>query len=102
MSRSRALLLTIVLCGLPACRNSGPPVEARKATEEESWSVTAWSGNYEVFAETEPLVAGREALSHAHFTYLPDFSALNEGAVTGVLRGPEGREESFTAEKPSR
>jgi RND family efflux transporter MFP subunit len=33
---------------------------------------------------------------------MPDFSALNEGSVDGVLRGPDGREETFTAARPSR
>lgn len=68
----------------------------------EGWSVTAWSEHYELFAETDPLIAGREAAAHAHFTYLPDFSALNEGSVTGILRGPDGREESFLAPKALR
>ena len=110
MSRSLTLLLLIaVLFALPACRNAKPAAEggssqadAKKESEPESWSVTAWGGHYELFAETEPMIAGREALSHAHLTYLSDFSALNEGSVAGILRSPDGREETFLAPKPSR
>lgn len=116
MSRSwilPLLPLLITLLGLPACARSpegedghshaGDGEEhAHTGEEAESWSVTAWSEHYELFAETDPLIAGREAPSHAHFTYLPDFSALNEGSVTGILRAPDGREESFLAPEPLR
>lgn len=104
MSRSPLFLLPFLLLVLPACRDSAPaaPDDRAQAEEDEGWSVTAWSEHYELFAETDPLIAGREAPSHAHFTYLPDFSALNEGSVTGILRSPDGREESFLAPKPLR
>ena len=116
MRRSSILLLPLVLFLplLPAC-DSAPEEDEHAAhaggggeehpheeEEAEAWSVTAWSEHYELFAETDPLIAGREAPSHAHFTYLPDFSALNEGSVTGILRGPDGREESFLSPKPLR
>lgn len=109
MSRFCASLLSMLFLLQPACRNSAsapddPPAgdQAHEQEEDASWSVTAWSEHYELFAETDPLIAGREAPSHAHFTYLPDFSALDEGSVTGILRAPDGREESFLAPKPAR
>jgi cobalt-zinc-cadmium efflux system membrane fusion protein len=106
-------LLTLALLGLPACNRSekagdehahaGEAGDHPHAEEEaEGWAVTAWSEHYELFAETDPLIVGREAPSHAHFTYLPDFSALNEGSVTGILRGADGGEESFLSPKPLR
>ncbi|HKV12721.1 MAG TPA: hypothetical protein VJ725_31540 [Thermoanaerobaculia bacterium] len=112
---SRSLLLPLFLVPillLPACKEGdsaseahdhgdGQPHEAH-AEEEQGWAVTAWSEHYELFAETDPLIAGQEAPSHAHFTWLPDFSALNEGSATGILRGEDGREESFLAPKPLR
>lgn len=101
MNRSALPLLPLLLglALLPACRDG----EHEQASEEpEPWSVTAWSEHYELFAETEPLVAGREAASHAHFTVLQGFSALDRGAVTGILRGAGGREETFHAPAPLR
>lgn len=103
-----SIMALFALLTLPACRGTETPDtahaphEGAEAAEPEPWSVTAWSEHYELFAETEPLVAGQKALSHAHFTYMPDFSALSEGSVTGVLRGEDGREESFEAPKASR
>lgn len=96
----RFSLLLILMLLLPACREPEPAGHAHE--EPESWAVTAWSEHYELFAETGPLVVGREAPSHAHFTWLPGFSALSEGSVTGILRGEDGREESFLAPKPLR
>jgi cobalt-zinc-cadmium efflux system membrane fusion protein len=112
MSRWCLSLLILALLGLPACErpheegeehaHAGEGGDHAHEEEAEGWSVTAWSEHYELFAETDPLIAGREAPSHAHFTYLPDFSALNEGSVTGILRAPDGREESFVAPQPLR
>jgi cobalt-zinc-cadmium efflux system membrane fusion protein len=108
MSRSWILSLSVAFMLLSACNSDdhsheeGEHGHGAAGEEAESWSVTAWSEHYELFAETDPLIAGREAPSHAHFTYLPDFSALNEGSVTGILRGPDGREESFLAPEPLR
>lgn len=97
MSRSSIPLLCLSL--LVSCRGASSPPEK---AEGESWSVTAWSEHYELFAETEPFAAGREAISHAHFTYLPDFSALDEGSVTGILRGADGGEQTFVSPEPLR
>lgn len=115
MSRSWILLLSLTCLLLPACRDAAPvpddhahehagehAEEEHSEEEEAGWAVTAWSEHYELFAETDPLIAGQEAPSHSHLTYLPDFSALNEGSVTGILRGPEGREETFVASEPAR
>ena len=98
----RSWIILFFLLVLSACRGSSPEKAAEKAQEKEGWSVTAWSEHYELFAETDPLIAGQEAPAHAHFTWLPDFSALNEGSVTGILRGQDGREESFVAPKALR
>ncbi|HEX4955189.1 MAG TPA: efflux RND transporter periplasmic adaptor subunit [Thermoanaerobaculia bacterium] len=100
MSRARDLLPCLLLPFLFACRGTEP--QAQPAEEGEPWAVTAWSEHYELFAETEALVAGREARSHAHFTHLPDFSALNEGSVTGILRAADGTQETFLASEPLR
>ncbi len=102
----RSWTLTLLIALPAACRPAGTgrmrTAKPRTQEEAEGWAVTAWSEHYELFAETDPLIAGREAPSHAHFTYLPDFSALNEGSVTGILRGADGREESFLSPKPLR
>lgn len=58
------------------------------AQAEESWAITGWGEKYEVFAESEPLVAGRTARSHTHVTILEGFAPLEAGAVSIVLARP--------------
>jgi RND family efflux transporter MFP subunit len=70
--------------------------------EAESWAVTAWGDQFEIFAEADPLVAGAVSNSHTHVTVLEDFSALLEGRVSTVLRMPDGTEQVFTQDQPLR
>ncbi len=55
-----------------------------------------------MFAETDALVAGSSATSGTHVTILDGFAPLREGAVTLVLRGADGKEESFRQTTPKR
>lgn len=101
----KRLSLALLLLLAPGCREHSHDPETgghSHGEEDTAWSVTAWSEHYELFAETDGLVAGVETPSHAHFTYLPDFSALNQGTVTGILRSADGGEERFVAAAPLR
>jgi RND family efflux transporter MFP subunit len=65
--------------------------------------VTAWGERYEIFAETDALVAGRMATSNVHVTVLDGSSPLTTGSVSIVLRSPGGsREERFRQDQPKR
>ncbi|HSM13858.1 MAG TPA: efflux RND transporter periplasmic adaptor subunit [Thermoanaerobaculia bacterium] len=68
-----------------------------EAEGPEPWATTAWGELYEVFPETDPLVAGEVAESHAHVTVLDGFAPLLEGRVAIVLRDSAGSEETFEA-----
>jgi RND family efflux transporter MFP subunit len=71
---------------------------AHPAEEPESWSLTAWGEHFEIFPETEPLIAGSVARSHTHVTLLEGFSAMKEGRVFAVFRDASKREEAFEGE----
>ena len=101
MSR-RSMLSSVLLLAAIACRRSDPPAADRGIGGDEGWAVTAWGQRYEVFAETDALVAGRAATSNAHVTVLADYSALKAGAVSAVLRGPGARDERFRQDRPKR
>ncbi len=62
---------------------------------DEGWAVTAWGEDFEIFAEADPLSVGTVSKSHTHVTILEDFSAMTAGAVTAVLRSPDGSELAF-------
>jgi membrane fusion protein, heavy metal efflux system len=95
------LFVSLALAAGGGCRG---PREAQRAPAEHdaSWAVTAWGERYEVFAETDGLVAGQAALSNPHVTVLADFSPLRTGTVTIVLRAPSGQEQAFRTDKAKR
>lgn len=46
---------------------------------------TAYSNEFEVFAEADPLVVGKKTTILAHFSHLPNFTALEAGEVTAKI-----------------
>jgi RND family efflux transporter MFP subunit len=98
----------VVLFALAGCQTTENAVDPEGHThgetddhghahrDAESWAVTSWGDQFEIFAEADPLVAGAVSNSHTHVTGLEDFSALREGAVSAVLRMPDGTEHVFT------
>jgi membrane fusion protein, heavy metal efflux system len=98
----KPLTVALALAGALACRpGDGKPDGA--TAEAKTWSVTTWGQRFEIFPETEPLVAGRVAQSHTHVTVLADFSPLRQGTVAAVLRQPGGGgEEVFRQTQPKR
>jgi membrane fusion protein, heavy metal efflux system len=100
----RVVLATFLASVLFACGRSSPSGDhghgdhdhgGEKADEPEPWSVTAWGEHFELFPETEPLIAGKVARSHTHVTILSDFSPMREGTVVAVLRDTSKKEETF-------
>lgn len=90
----------IAILVLPGCREAMTPDPAASAPDED-WSITAWGERYEVFAETDPLVAGRVSISNVHVTVLEGFTPLRSGKVTAILGGTgAGRE--FPQDTPLR
>ncbi len=53
--------------------------------EEVSIRMTEYTKDFELFAEAEPMVAGKTGNILAHFTKLSDFSPLTDGRVTASL-----------------
>ena len=104
MTRSlHAVTLLLTLIAAAGCRRQpDAPHGAAAGGAAESWSVTAWGEAFEVFAETDPLIAGGDAVSNAHVTVLADFSPLREGTVTAILRDAGGSEAAFLQDRPKR
>jgi RND family efflux transporter MFP subunit len=104
MKKTLATALLALLAALPlGCGDHGHPHEADGSHPGESgettepFAVTAWGARYEVFAETEPLVAGGTSSSGVHVTILDGFQPLLDGSVTVVVGS-----ERFTATKAVR
>jgi RND family efflux transporter MFP subunit len=99
--RVPTLLFSLVFASIVGCRGSGG-VPQSPAHHDEGWSVTAWGDRYEIFAETDGLVAGQAATSNPHVTALADFSPLRSGTVRIVLRSANGQEQVFETSTPKR
>lgn len=90
MKPTLATLLLALLAVLPAgCGGHDHPASGDHAHgaagAPEPFAVTAWGARYEVFAETEPLVAGASSTSAVHVTVLEGFQPLLKGRVTVVV-----------------
>lgn len=95
VSMKMAALVVVLSMG---CRGAK---KAEDHAETQGFAVTARSAGYEVFAETQPLVAGAVSTSHTHVTVLDGFAPLKEGTVAAVLRGTGG-EQVFALDQPKR
>jgi hypothetical protein len=102
MDRRLVVLVGLLSVGGFGCRRADPGGGGASPAAEDGWSVTAWGERYEVFAETGPLVAGSMATSNAHVTVLSGFAPLKEGAVTVILRAPDGSVAAFRQTQPKR
>jgi hypothetical protein len=69
--------------------------------EEVKLFITAYSDDFEIFAESDPLVMGKTSHILAHFTHITDFKPLTGGSVTiSLVTGTKGIRQ--TTEKPSK
>ncbi|HET6558463.1 MAG TPA: hypothetical protein VFG54_14190, partial [Prolixibacteraceae bacterium] len=69
--------------------------------EEVKFQYTAYSNDFELFAEANPFVVGETANVLSHFSTLPGFAALDSASITiRLITG--GKEVSQTLEKPTR
>ncbi len=69
--------------------------------EDEKITITAYSNEFEIFAEADAFVAGKKSNVLSHFTYLSDFSPLQSGVVS-IRLILDGKETSQTLEKPTK
>lgn len=93
------LLLTSMIALTIAGCNHNHVNEAE--SEEAKFQYTAYSEDFELFAEADPFVIGQTANVLSHFTRLPEFTALTSGAIT-IKLNVNGKAVEQTLESPSR
>lgn len=102
----KSYILFAVLCVAATVAGCGNHQHEHAATEgehlhEENLQLTAYSNDFEVYAEATPFVTGEAGDILAHFTFLKNFKPLEAGKVTATLIiGAE--KVSQELEKPSR
>jgi len=71
--------------GLPGEHDEHGPGETNGEHDEVKFQYTAYSNEYELFAEADAFVVGEVANVLSHFSVLPDFKAVEAGEITMVL-----------------
>ncbi len=89
MKRTLFVLATMIVVALAGCtRNSTSNDEH---AHDENLQLTAYSNDFEVYAEATPFVVGQNSEILAHFSFLKNFKPLTEGSVTAsLIVGTEG------------
>lgn len=95
------LFLFVVLAS--ACTNHAAKHENENGHQHDDVKLqfTAYSNDFELFAETDPFSIGNSSGILAHFTHLNNFKALESGQVTASLR-INGKEIQETCTEPAR
>jgi RND family efflux transporter MFP subunit len=84
-----------------ACHSSHEHDETHAEQKEVKFQYTAYSANFELFAEADAFILGKEANVLSHFSILPDFKAVESGSITIVLT-INGKEVRQKLDKPTR
>lgn len=94
-------LFAIIVLVFVGC-DSNNTLETQDSHEEEvKIQITAYSNEFELFAEADPFIVGKSGSILSHFSHLPDFRALEHGSMTARLL-VNGKETSHTLDKPTR
>lgn len=100
----KILLFAVLGILLASCsRNTEAKSEEAGAHnhEIEVLKLTAYSNKFEVFAEADAFIVGKSSNILAHFSNLPDFTALENASVT-VRLIVDGKEIKQTLKQPTR
>ncbi len=97
------LCLFLAILIVAGCQNKNNTQDDEHNHEHDGVSIkfTQYNSDYELFAETTPLVAGQTSGILAHLTQLSDFKPLTKGSVTAsLIIGTKGIRQ--TLDKPTR
>lgn len=99
----KILFFLLAALAVTGCNNAGKEVTAGEAEiqDEPKFQYTAYSKDFELFAEADPFVAGKSANILSHFTLLETFGPLESGSVTARLTA-SGQETAQVLDNPTR
>jgi len=97
----KILIIAGIAFSLASCSNDQTDIKDNHADEAIKLKLTAYSNEFELFAEADPFVVGKSSGILSHFSYLPSFKALENGSVNiKLIVG--NREVSQILDKPTR
>ncbi|NOU46719.1 MAG: efflux RND transporter periplasmic adaptor subunit [Bacteroidales bacterium] len=92
--------LAVIAFAIAAC-NQSHKSEIHDTHDKVKFQYTTYTNDFELFAEADAFVVGESANVLAHFSNLPDFTALEDGSISIHLI-VNGNEIHQTLEKPTR
>jgi cobalt-zinc-cadmium efflux system membrane fusion protein len=98
--KNKIILIAILAVVFASCHNNHE-TEKHEEHEEAKIQFTAYSNEFELFAEADPLVVGKSSNVLSHFSHLPSFKALETGSMT-IRLIVNGKETKQTLDKPTR
>lgn len=84
--KSELLILSLVSILIFSCQPKNQVNHDSHNHDDVKIVFTAYSDNFEVFAEADPFSSGNASSILAHFTWLKNFKALDSASVTAVLK----------------
>lgn len=97
----KILLFATAALFITSCTNTQNTETSDSHHEEVKIQITAYSDEFELFAEADPFILGKTGSILSHFSHLPSFTALEEGRMT-VRLIVNGNETTHTLNKPTR
>ena len=98
--KNQIILFVLLALIFASCKHSHDNVKDHEH-EEVKIQLTAYSSEFELFAEADPLVVGETSNVLSHFSNLPGFTALQKGSIT-IRLIVNGKEINQILDKPSR
>ncbi|MBL4561378.1 MAG: efflux RND transporter periplasmic adaptor subunit [Labilibaculum sp.] len=99
--KNKIFLFTILALFFASCASNDHQSNLDEQVDDVKIQITAYSNEFELFAEADPFVVGNTSEILAHFSHLPNFTALESGSMTARLI-VKGIETKHTLNKPTR
>jgi len=97
----KILIFATLALFFASCTNKQSTETSDIHHDEAKIQITAYSNEFELFAEADPFIVGKTGSILSHFSHLPNFTALENGSMTARLI-VNGNETSQTLDKPTR
>ena len=99
--KNNIILFAVLALFIASCNNNHTEEVNGSHHDEVKIQITAYSNEFELFAEADPFIIGKTGSILSHFSHLPNFTALEKGSMTARLI-VNGKETSNTLDKPTR
>ena len=95
------LLIIAVTLFITSCNSNHAHKAADTSHDNSNLQFTAYSNEFELFAEATPFVVGKTSNILSHFSHLPNFKAMEAGRII-IRLIVNGKEVNQTLDKPTR